>query len=123
MSKKSTVKSVLLDQKWVVGIGNIYASEALHISGISPLRTAKSLSKEECKKLVQACKNILKKAIKAGGTTLKDFKKSDGKPGYFKQQLNVYGRAKAHCMSCQIGIIEMVKVNQRSTFYCPSCQK
>ena len=110
-----------MNQKNVVGIGNIYASETLFLSSISPLRDAKDLDLNECKKLVASGKKILKKAINVGGTTLKDFYSADGSPGYFKIKLNVYGRSGQKCKNCEEAIVK-VTINQRATFYCPNCQ-
>jgi formamidopyrimidine-DNA glycosylase len=104
-----------------VGIGNIYASESLFLSSISPLRDAKDLDLNECKKLVASGKKILKKAINVGGTTLKDFYSADGSPGYFKFELNVYGRENESCNNCCENISKTV-INQRATFFCKSCQ-
>jgi len=110
-----------MNQKNVVGIGNIYASESLFLSSISPLRDAQDLDLEDCKRLVASGKKILKKAIAVGGTTLKDFYSADGSPGYFKFKLNVYGRESEDCKKCGESIHKVV-INQRATFYCKSCQ-
>ena len=120
-TSKTNIKSFLMNQKNVVGIGNIYASETLFLSSISPLRDAKDLDLNECKKLVASGKKILKKAINVGGTTLKDFYSADGSPGYFKFELNVYGRENESCNSCCENISKIV-INQRATFFCKSCQ-
>ena len=118
---KTNIKSFLMNQKNVVGIGNIYASESLFLSSISPLRDAQDLDLEDCKRLVASGKKILKKAIAVGGTTLKDFYSADGSPGYFKFKLNVYGRESEDCKKCGEPIHKVV-INQRATFYCKSCQ-
>jgi formamidopyrimidine-DNA glycosylase len=120
-TSKTNIKSFLMNQKNVVGIGNIYASESLFLSSISPLRDAKDLDLNECKKLVASGKKILKKAINVGGTTLKDFYSADGSPGYFKFELNVYGRENESCNNCCENISKIV-INQRATFFCKSCQ-
>ncbi len=123
-SRKRTcaIKTFIMDQKNVVGVGNIYASESLFISGINPKKAAGKVTKVQYQALLNAIKTTLKKAIKEGGTTLKDFVGSDGKPGYFAQQLHVYGRAGQECDLCQAPIKQMTQA-QRSTFYCPACQK
>ena len=121
ITSKTNIKSFLMNQKNVVGIGNIYASESLFLSSISPLRDAKDLDLNECKKLVASGKKILKKAINVGGTTLKDFYSADGSPGYFKFELNVYGRENESCNNCCENISKIV-INQRATFFCKSCQ-
>lgn len=120
--RRITIKTALMDSRLVVGIGNIYVSEALFAAGISPLRLAHSVTQQECAALVGSIQSILQAAIAAGGTTLKDFVDSSGKPGYFKQKLRVYGRQNALCSQCQSAIL---RINQggRSTFYCDQCQK
>ena len=117
-----TIKSFIMDSKVVVGVGNIYASESLFKAGIHPKKSAGKVSKEKYKLLVKAIKAVLKAAIKSGGTTLKDFTKSDGKPGYFKQSLNVYGRKGLPCPACNKAITHSV-IGQRATYYCTQCQK
>jgi len=119
--KKVPIKSLIMDGHIVVGVGNIYASEALFQAGIHPKRAANNISKKRLENLVVAIKVILAKAIEQGGTTLKDFVNSEGKPGYFQQTLNVYGRGKQPCQHCQTPIKQIV-IAQRSTFYCPKCQ-
>ena len=106
----------------VVGIGNIYASETLFLASVNPKRVANSITTYEAKKIVKYSKETLEKAIKNGGTTLKDFLGSDGKPGYFQNSLNVYGREKESCYSCGSKIIKIIQ-GQRATFFCDSCQK
>lgn len=120
-SKKAPIKSLIMDGQAVVGVGNIYANEALFQAGIHPKRAANNISKKRMEVLILAIKAILAKAIEQGGTTLKDFVNSEGKPGYFQQTLNVYGRAKQSCTTCNTGIKQTV-IGQRSTFYCPRCQ-
>ncbi len=120
--KSLPVKSFLMDSKIVVGVGNIYASEALFQSGIHPKRAAQNISKKRLIKLVSAIKNILNQAIQQGGTTLKDFVNSEGNPGYFQQTLNVYGQKGKPCPICQTPI-KQITLAQRSTFYCPQCQR
>jgi len=121
LSKKIAIKLALMDNKIVVGVGNIYAAESLFMAKINPLRPANTLTREEVYTLVSSIKQVLEKAIKAGGTTLRDFVGVDGKPGYFKQQLNVYGRIGLPCYICGHKI-EKIKQSGRSTFFCPDCQ-
>ena len=120
-NKQQNIKAFIMDSKVVVGVGNIYACESLFTSGINPERKAGSISKKRYQLLTQHIKSILKKAIEAGGTTLQDFSQVDGQPGYFTQTLNVYGREAEQCSICN-GKISRIIQNQRSTFYCPSCQ-
>jgi formamidopyrimidine-DNA glycosylase len=121
-NKKISVKSFVMNGQIVVGVGNIYASESLFLAGIHPQTPAMALTQEQAERLVEAIKSVLAKAIAAGGTTLKDFTKSDGKPGYFSQQLNVYGRKEKACFHCGNTILHY-KEQQRATYYCPQCQK
>lgn len=119
--KKIAIKPWLMDNKLVVGVGNIYASESLFTAAIHPDRLASSLSSAECGLLVQAIKAVLIRSIEQGGTTLRDFLQSDGKPGYFAQELQVYGRAGEPCRVCATPIVAG-KHGQRSTYYCRRCQ-
>lgn len=121
-NRKTTVKQFIMDNKVVVGVGNIYAAEALFASGINPNTAVNKVAKSKLKRLVESIKYILGAAITQGGTTLKDFVGGDGKPGYFAQELQVYGRKGLSCNACQSILIE-VKLGQRSTVYCPKCQK
>jgi len=116
-----TIKSFIMDSKIVVGVGNIYASESLFKAGIHPKKAAGQVTKGKYSLLVKAIKTVLKAAIKSGGTTLKDFTKSDGKPGYFKQKLSVYGRKGEPCPICGKAITHSV-IGQRATYYCTHCQ-
>jgi len=120
-SSKANIKTLLMNQKNVVGIGNIYASESLYLSKINPQKESQKLDLEECKRIVSSSKKVLNEAIKVGGTTLKDFYSADGSAGYFKIKLNVYGRNGQKCKYCEEEIIK-VTINQRATFYCPNCQ-
>ncbi len=120
--RKTKIKTLIMDAKIVVGVGNIYANEALFLSGIYPHKLSGKLTKAEAERLVEKIKYVLANAIKQGGTTLRDFVGGDGKPGYFAQSLNVYGRAGELCKTCGTLIKEM-RTNNRSTCYCPSCQK
>lgn len=123
-SRKKTqkVKSWIMDSKLVVGVGNIYASESLFKAGINPNRVAGKLTRKNCDELTSEIKTVLQKAIKQGGTTLKDFVGSDGKPGYFAQQLNVYGRKGSPCPKCEKPISHKI-IAQRASYYCTHCQK
>ena len=120
-SSKANIKTLLMNQKNVVGIGNIYASESLYLSKINPQKESQKLDLEECKRIVSSSKKVLNEAIKVGGTTLKDFYSADGSPGYFKIKLNVYGRNGQKCKKCEEEIVKVI-INQRATFYCPICQ-
>ena len=121
-NKTQNVKAFIMDSKIVVGVGNIYACESLFLTGISPKTKTNKISKQRYIYLTKNIKKVLTKAIKAGGTTLQDFAKVDGKPGYFSQELAVYGRENENCYNCN-GKIRRIVQNQRSTFYCPKCQK
>lgn len=116
------VKNFLMQNSVVVGVGNIYANEVLFSCGIHPQTLAKDLSVMQCDQLAFEIKRILALAIEQGGTTLKDFLQPNGKPGYFTQTLNVYGRKNEECPSCETPI-ETIQVGQRSAFFCPSCQQ
>ncbi|MBV8802747.1 MAG: bifunctional DNA-formamidopyrimidine glycosylase/DNA-(apurinic or apyrimidinic site) lyase [Gammaproteobacteria bacterium] len=120
-NKTTAIKSLIMNSNIVTGIGNIYAAEALFKAGIHPETSAKSLSIERLQLLVKAIKKILRHAIKKGGTTLKDFSDSDGKPGYFSHQLKVYGREGLACIKCH-STLQSIKIGQRSTVYCKRCQ-
>ena len=117
-------KNILMDQKVVAGLGNIYVSEALWDSKINPTRIGKSMSLVDCKKLVVSIKKVLDKAIKFGGTTLKDFRQVGGEVGYFQNKLQVYGKDGQSCFrkKCK-GTVEKMVISGRSTFYCSTCQK
>jgi formamidopyrimidine-DNA glycosylase len=121
-NKRTLVKPWLMDNKLVVGVGNIYASESLFMAGIAPDRAAGSLSHSEAALLVTTIKAVLQRSIEQGGTTLRDFLQSDGKPGYFAQELQVYGRAGEPCRVCG-SLIQSARHGQRSTFFCPRCQQ
>jgi formamidopyrimidine-DNA glycosylase len=121
-NKNKSIKGFIMDQHFVVGVGNIYASESLFLSKINPLKPTKNLSKIQCGLLVKNIKIILQKAIKAGGTTLKDFSDVEGKAGYFAQSLSVYGRKNLQCFECTARISKITQHN-RATFYCENCQK
>ena len=118
----SSIKQFIMNNKVVVGVGNIYACESLFLSGISPKKKVCSISRKKLELLVHNIKSVLARAIEQGGTTLKDFVNQDGKPGYFQQQLYVYNREGEACKTCGTPIKRIV-LGQRSTFYCTKCQK
>ncbi|WP_026244392.1 bifunctional DNA-formamidopyrimidine glycosylase/DNA-(apurinic or apyrimidinic site) lyase [Dasania marina] len=120
--RKSPVKTFIMDNTHVVGVGNIYANEALFNAGIRPTAEAGKISKPRYLRLAAEIKLVLAKAIAQGGTTLKDFVGGDGKPGYFKQQLQVYGRGGEPCVACGKTLKE-VKIGQRATVFCLQCQR
>lgn len=120
--RSAAVKIFLMDQAIVVGVGNIYAAEALFAAGIHPKRTAGSVSRTRYARLADEVRRILNYAITRGGTTLRDFLSPDGAPGYFEQELFVYGRAGEPCKVCGTPI-KAIPLGQRSTFYCPRCQR
>lgn len=119
--RSMAIKNAIMQNAIVVGVGNIYANEALFMSKIHPLRPAKSLNAAEIATLVTSIKQVLTQAISQGGTTLKDFLTPTGKPGYFEQQLQVYGRAKEPCFCCQQPIQKIIQ-NQRASYFCNGCQ-
>lgn len=121
-NKTKAVKTFIMDSHVVVGVGNIYANEALFKAGIRPDRPAGKISKVRYERLTDCIKTTLGEAIKQGGTTLRDFVGGDGKPGYFKQELTVYGRKNKPCVYCLNPIIE-TKLGNRGTFYCKKCQR
>ena len=120
--RKLAIKQAIMDNKLVVGVGNIYANEALFLAGIRPTTAAGRLSRARVERLVATIRQVLAAAITQGGTTLRDFVGGDGKPGYFAQQLKVYGREGLPCLSCQTPIRQRVQ-GQRSSWYCPQCQR
>ena len=115
------IKKLIMDQKKIVGVGNIYASESLFLAGDKPNRSCKKISLNDCSKIVKAIKNVLRYAIKMGGTTLKDFYSADGSEGYFSLELKVYGRNNEKCKHCDSEIKKII-IGQRATFYCEVCQ-
>ena len=124
-SRKTPIKQALMNGNIVVGVGNIYANEALFLSNINPMCESKIVAtnnyESKLKSLVLNIKKVLIESIKSGGTTLKDYKQADGKPGYFKQTLKVYGRQGQPCVVCVTKLLG-VRLGQRTTVYCPSCQ-
>ena len=119
--RSAAVKNLIMDSHIVVGVGNIYACESLHMAGIHPKRAAGNISLQRYEKLAAAIKQVLTIAIDSGGTTLRDFTQSDGKPGYFQQSLAVYGREGEACPRCGKAI-RNIRLGQRSTFFCCGCQ-
>ncbi len=119
--RTAAIRDLLLNARIVAGIGNIYANEALFQARIRPSRRAGRLSRPECGRLVAAIRGTLTRAIKAGGTTLRDFRKADGAPGHFQHTLYVYGRAGKRCRRCAAQI-RALHIGQRRAFYCPHCQ-
>ena len=120
--RKVSVKQLIMNGQVVTGVGNIYASEVLFQSGIRPRRYGGSLTRAEATRLVQAIRKVLRQAIRVGGTTLRDYVNPDGNPGYFRQKLYVYERAGEPCRNCGT-VIRGFTQGQRSTYYCPSCQR
>lgn len=121
-SIKQAIKVSLLSGKWVVGVGNIYASEVLFLCGIHPEKPACALTRAECRKLAQHVPQLLQSAIERGGSTLKDFVNSDGNTGYFQMNFNVYDRSGESCVRCKTPITRIVQA-QRATYFCAQCQK
>lgn len=120
--RRSPIKSLLMDGRVVVGVGNIYASEALFRAGIHPQRASHRISRARLERLAQEIKQVLRYAIGRGGTTLRDFLNESGEPGYFAQELSVYGRAGEPCRACGTTITTR-RIGQRSSAYCPHCQR
>ena len=121
-NRKTNVKQLIMNSKIVVGVGNIYANEALFLAKIRPDRIAGSLTKAECVLLVKTIKKVLEKAIKNGGTTISDYVRSDGSLGYFQNYLHVYGRGNEPCVKCK-KLLQEIRLGNRSTVYCAECQK
>ena len=122
LRRRVTIKQFLMDQRIVVGVGNIYASEALFRAGVHPKRAAGRVSRARLAALVEAVRAVLGDAIRAGGTTLRDYVGADGAPGYFRQRLYVYERTGQPCRRCRTPVRHLVQ-GQRSTYYCPRCQR
>jgi len=121
-NRKVPIKTFLMNNHIVVGVGNIYANEALFLAGILPTAKANNISIKRYNRLTDIIKQVLSAAIAQGGTTLKDFTQADGRPGYFAQSLFVYGRAGQACLTCQEVLLEVRQAN-RSSVYCPKCQQ
>ncbi|TNC86802.1 MAG: DNA-formamidopyrimidine glycosylase [Thalassolituus sp.] len=120
--KTQAVKTFIMDGRVVVGVGNIYANESLFLAGIRPQTPAGKISKARYQRLTETIRQVLAAAIEQGGTTLRDFVGGDGKPGYFAQQLYVYGRGGESCKNCDATLKE-IRQGQRATVYCPQCQR
>ena len=124
LNKKKDIKSFLLDQNFVSGIGNIYASEILFHSKINPKTQAMKLSKEDCKNIITYSKSTLSKAIKKGGSSIRDFKNTSGQSGDFQKEFKVYQRENLNCLKSKcVGKIKKIFISNRSTFFCNTCQK
>ena len=124
LNKKKNIKSFLLDQKFVSGIGNIYASEILFLCKINPTIHAKKLSKKDCKNIILFSKKVLNKAIKKGGSSIRDFRDTSGKSGNFQKEFKVYQRENLSCLRSKCnGKIQKIFISNRSTFFCNTCQK
>jgi formamidopyrimidine-DNA glycosylase len=121
-TRTAAIKTTIMDAHLVVGVGNIYASESLFRAGISPKKAANKLTIKQCERLVSEIKSTLQDALKAGGSSLRDFFGVDGNPGYFQQSYFVYGRTGQPCRLCGNPILT-IRQGQRSTFYCSSCQR
>ncbi|WP_129140668.1 bifunctional DNA-formamidopyrimidine glycosylase/DNA-(apurinic or apyrimidinic site) lyase [Modicisalibacter coralii] len=119
--RRLAVKPFLMDNAVVVGVGNIYAAEALFLAGIDPRRAAGRIGRERYDRLAEAVREVLAAAISQGGTTLRDFVSGVGEPGYFSQRLNVYGRAGEPCRRCG-GELRQITLGQRASVFCPRCQ-
>ena len=120
--RKQSVKTFIMDNHTVVGVGNIYAQESLFLAGIHPSRQAGRVSRARYDRLAQTIREVLARAIQAGGTTLRDFTRADGQPGYFSQALSVYGRGGQPCLICATPL-RATRHGQRATCYCPECQR
>ncbi len=120
--RRTAVKNLIMDGRVVVGVGNIYASEALFQAGILPSRAAGRIGQERYQRLADAIRQVLEEAVEAGGTTLRDFTDGEGRPGYFQRQLAVYGREGGPCPACG-STIRQRRIGQRSSYWCPRCQR
>lgn len=120
--RKVAIKPHVMNGRIVVGVGNIYASEAMFLAGIRPTRAAGRVSRQRLGRLVEAIRDVLEAAIRQGGTTLRDFAWGEGQPGYFTQELTVYGRQGEPCVSCGAPVRSVV-LGQRATYFCPHCQR
>jgi formamidopyrimidine-DNA glycosylase len=115
------VRTWLLDQRRIAGVGNIYANEALHLAGVHPRRPARDVTPDEAARLHRALRRVLRAAIENGGTTIRDYRNADGEEGAYAVRLHVYGRDDDACLRCG-GRIERTVFGGRSAFYCPTCQ-
>ena len=123
-NKKTKIKDLIMNQKFVAGLGNIYCNEVLYLCKINPARSVKKIKKEEIKKIIKFIKIILKQAIQLGGSSIKNFSSTEGQGGNFQQKFQVYGREKTSCsrLKC-LGTIKKVYTSNRSSFFCPKCQR
>lgn len=120
--RRSAIKTLLLDQAVVAGVGNIYADEALFVACVRPTRRAGGVSREECRRLAYALRRILRQGIRAGGSTISDYRRPDGRPGEYQERHRVYGRTGEPCRRCRTPIRRRV-IGQRSSHFCPRCQR
>ncbi len=120
--RRVAIKQLLMNSRLVVGVGNIYASEALFRARLHPRRPARTLSRADAARLVRGVRAVLRQAIRSGGTTLRDYLGADGAPGYFRQRLYVYERAGEPCRRCR-SVVRAITQGQRSSYYCPQCQR
>ncbi len=121
-ASRAPVKNILMDQRRLAGVGNIYASEALHRAGVDPRRPGRDLRTDAIRRLHRAVRRVLREALDSAGTTLRDYRAVDGRSGSFQASLRVYGREGERCRRCH-GTIARVVQGGRSTFFCPSCQR
>lgn len=122
-ARRGRLKSLLLNQSFLAGLGNIYADEALHGAGLHPQQEASRVSPARAARLHASIRDVLRRAIRAGGTTRRDYFKPDGSPGWFKRALKVYGREGEPCRTCRAATIRRIVVGQRGTWFCPRCQR
>ena len=124
LNKKIRIKDLLMNQKFVAGLGNIYCNEVLFLCKINPIRSVKNINQKEIKKIIKSIKKILKQAILFGGSSIKDFYSTDGKDGNFQKKFNVYGKEKTSCSRSKcLGTIKKLYTSNRSSFFCSKCQK
>ena len=122
--KKRNIKNIMMDQKFISGLGNIYVNEILFYSSIKPTRIANNLKNFEIRKIVKFTKKILIDAIRLGGSSIKDFSSENGKKGKFQQHFKVYGKKEETCSNADCkSLIKKIVISNRATFYCPRCQK
>ena len=121
--RSASIKQTLMNHTVVAGVGNIYANEALFMAGINPNRPANRISLARISKLVTAVRKVLRRAIRCGGSTLRDFNDADGKPGYFQMNFLVYGRDNQPCKRCRTAKIRLVRLGGRASYYCAACQR
>ena len=121
-SRRVAIKNFIMNARVVAGIGNIYACEALYLAGVHPLRAAGRISRARYRRLAECIRRVLEEAIRAGGTTLRDYAGVDGRPGHFGQRLRVYGRPGGLCDRCRTPLRQR-RISQRATWYCPGCQR